>query len=72
MKFFQDWISYGSPVVFWISGFFFTQSFLTGVLQNYARREKIPIDQLGFQFEITPYEKKAPEDPSYGVYTKVD
>ncbi|XP_052130864.1 dynein axonemal heavy chain 3 [Frankliniella occidentalis] len=70
LKFFQDWITYGSPVVFWISGFFFTQSFLTGVLQNFARREKIPIDHLGFLFEITPYEKKAPEDPSYGVYTK--
>ncbi|XP_034243583.1 dynein heavy chain 3, axonemal isoform X2 [Thrips palmi] len=70
LKFFQDWILYGSPVVYWISGFYFTQSFLTGVLQNYARREKIPIDHLGFLFEITPYERKAPEDPSYGVYTK--
>ena len=52
LAFFKDWIYGGSPIVKWISGFYFTQSFLTGVLQNYARRHKIPIDHLGFEFEV--------------------
>lgn len=73
LNFFQNWIDYDAPVVFWISGFFFTQSFLTGALQNYARRHKIPIDKLDFEFEVTEVEADSdiPVEPSYGVYIKV-
>ncbi|GAB1862505.1 Dynein heavy chain 3, axonemal [Camponotus japonicus] len=68
LEFLQNWIDHDAPNVFWISGFFFTQSFLTAVLQNYARKHKIPIDRLDFEFEITPFESSVDTAPSHGVY----
>ncbi|XP_052264555.1 dynein axonemal heavy chain 3-like isoform X1 [Dreissena polymorpha] len=73
LKFFDNWIKNGAPDTFWLSGFYFTQSFLTGVAQNYARRYTIPIDTIGFEFEIMGDERdglKKPEDGAlcYGLF----
>lgn len=72
LKFLQDWIDEGPPNVFWLSGFYFTQSFLTGVLQNYSRKHRLPIDLLHFEFYVTKYERESPhQEPEDGVYIKV-
>jgi dynein heavy chain len=52
LNFLQEWIDDGIPVAFWLPGFYFPQAFLTGALQNYARKFQLPIDQISFDFNI--------------------
>ncbi|RNF27392.1 putative dynein heavy chain [Trypanosoma conorhini] len=56
VEFFRDWNDNGIPLSFWLSGFFFPQGFLTGVLQAHSREHKIPIDDIRFRTDVTRYE----------------
>lgn len=69
INFLQRWISNGIPPAFWISGFFFPQAFLTGTLQNYARRFGTSIDTIGFDFEVLVKSvSEITETPDTGCY----
>ncbi|KAK3782184.1 hypothetical protein RRG08_032935 [Elysia crispata] len=66
MDFIKNWVDNGMPLVFWISGFFFPQAFLTGTLQNHARKVKISIDSISFDFKVKNKEiHKAPKTGCY-------
>lgn len=52
IKFVQQWVDGGLPIIIWLSGLFFPQAFFTGTLQNFARSQQIAIDRLGFSFNF--------------------
>jgi len=77
LAFIQAWVdNLTKPNTYWISGFYFTQAFLTGTLQNFARKYSIPIDQVGYDFkclrpaEKTTSESTPPDDGAvvYGLF----
>ncbi|KAJ1636012.1 dynein heavy chain [Pavlovales sp. CCMP2436] len=66
LVFFQRWCDNGVPVLFDMPAFFFTQAFMTGTLQNYARKYKIPIDTVDFDFEfVSSAPKVRPQDGAF-------
>merc|ERR1711865_954480 len=72
LDFFRGWVDIGIPITYWLSGFFFTQSFLTGSQQNMARANNIPIDTLSYTFKFMAQsmeEVSKMERPATGVYT---
>uniref|UniRef100_A0A061R4I5 Dynein heavy chain 9 n=2 Tax=Tetraselmis sp. GSL018 TaxID=582737 RepID=A0A061R4I5_9CHLO len=68
--FFRQWFDHGPPTVFWLSGFFFTQAFLTGAKQNFARKYQIPIDQIDFDFQVMDGEGDVEVPPLDGVFVR--
>ncbi|XP_072521546.1 dynein axonemal heavy chain 1 [Salminus brasiliensis] len=69
IRFLKGWISDGIPAVFWISGFFFPQAFLTGTLQNFARRSVLSIDTVSFDFKVMKESvAKLTERPESGCF----
>merc|ERR1719456_2139684 len=72
----EKWYDQGHPKAYWISGVYFPQAFLTGILQNFARSQQISIDTISYGFE---WINKNPEEiknapPSgcyiYGMYVE--
>lgn len=75
VDFLNSWINRGSsPLTYWISGFFFPQAFLTGTLQNFARKHVIAIDRLSFDniiYDQVSYKDiKEPVEDGVYVYGK--
>ena len=60
LAFFQTWLDEGNPTIYQMPYFFFVQAFMTGVLQNFARKYTIPIDTIEFDFE---YQRNAGREP---------
>lgn len=62
--FIRSWMQNGNPATFWLSGLFFPQGFITGLLQNHARVTKTPVSDISFRFSIVDKEvssiEKAP------------
>ncbi|TNJ26760.1 Dynein heavy chain [Giardia muris] len=50
VAFMRNWLVGGTPTAFWMSGLYFPQGFITGVLQMHAREHQISIDSLTFDF----------------------
>ena len=57
VAFMEDWLTKGNPSCYWLPGMYFPQGFLTGVLQTHARKHRVAIDLLGWEFQIQEAEQ---------------
>jgi dynein heavy chain len=69
VQFMGDWLVNGQPNTFPLSLFFFPQGFMTGAMQTFARKYKVPVNKLGFQFTVLDADLKIEEidEPEDGV-----
>jgi dynein heavy chain, axonemal len=63
----ERWIAKGPPIVFNLSSFFFTHAFLTAAKQNFARKHRISIEAIMFDFSCLP-DAEIQRTPENGVY----
>lgn len=72
IAFFKEWIDKGAPKVFDLPRFSFPQAFLTGTLQNFARKYQKEIDLLKFEFKVMDLviPSRISEKPVDGCYVK--
>jgi len=70
VAFINLWNDEGAPNSFWMSGMFFPQGFMTAVLQTHARKYKLPIDTLRYQFTVQDHYNRedVESSPEDGVY----
>lgn len=68
--FFRTWLESDKPISYWLPAFFFPQGFLTSVLQNHARRNKVGVDLLSFAFKFLHFAEveKIDKPTADGVY----
>jgi dynein heavy chain len=69
VDFIKLWATKGEPPTFWIGGFFFPQSFMTGILQTYSRKHLVPVNTLSFKTEtLRETADRIGKPPEDGVY----
>ncbi|KNC52665.1 dynein heavy chain domain-containing protein [Thecamonas trahens ATCC 50062] len=68
LEFLQRWFEDGPPVVYGLGKFFYPQAFLTGVLQNYARKYSVAIDGVVFRAHVMDEGAVLAEPPADGAY----
>ncbi|OEH79493.1 heavy chain 2 family protein [Cyclospora cayetanensis] len=62
----------GQPKVFWLGGLTYPSAFLAALLQQFARKNSVPVDTISFEFIAqTAYDEGLlPSPPREGAYVK--
>ena len=68
IEFMKNWLLNDNPPSFWLSGFFYHQGFITGILQTHSRKYKIPIDCLSFKFKVLELNKEKVINPPKVIF----
>jgi dynein heavy chain len=69
VEFFKVWLAEGRLPSYWVSAFYFPQGFMTAVLQTYARKYEIAIDELVFKTVVqSKFAEEITEIPEDGNF----